>query len=334
MSQTDEQLATALRGAIDAYAAQLDPLDPTALRQQGRRVVRRRRLATAGGVTAAVAAVALAVNVLPGRGQQTEVPATNTPTSSTVVVETGSFNGIPSHTLRATIKGGNITILDEQARITGTFPIPAAGQASQPVPVSKNIVVTLVPARAARFALIGWGAGTAGMSPAKAGSSPGDLVRIGSSGLSIAATVFERASDAASPGQAMWWLADGTPMTNDETGLHGTWSDGGHTFGMWLLPKKLIGGLTDKTGGATVPIDSSRSGLVGVGTVGQAGQPSWTVAGVFVDGSVSTPTCWGRPSVMTDLGSDWTFFGNVTSGGLKDAACAWTDAAGTRHTAK
>lgn len=334
MSQTDEQLATALRGAIDAYAAQLDPLDPTALRQQGRRVVRRRRLATAGGVTAAVAAVALAVNVLPGRGQQTEVPATNTPTSSTVVVETGSFNGISSHTLRATIKGGNITILDEQARITGTFPIPAAGQASQPVPVSKNIVVTLVPARAARFALVGWGAGTAGMSPAKAGSSPGDLVRIGSSGLSIAATVFERASDAASPGQAMWWLADGTPMTNDETGLHGTWSDGGHTFGMWLLPKKQIGGMTDATGGATFPVDPVQPRLALFGTQGANGNPSWSVAGAYVRGTVIEPTCQGKTPVVTDMGSGWTYFGNVSAGIQTKVVCAWTDAAGTRHTAK
>lgn len=276
MNPTDEQLRLRLHAAIDAYADDGSPaLDPAALIASGTRLVRRRRLAVAGVVSATVGAVALAAtavvgpfdgasDVRPGGTTTGTVTSAPGPASATLTLPgSGVADGTEGTTF--VVKVGPAALADDGAPVdqsreeVGYYVEDATGRPRLLAGASTeglanratlwhgggDVVLGLVPADAAAVGLLPGRDGNTG------GSSLDGPRRLPGTRWSAVAFRLDRVPAVGERDYAVvWWRTDGTPVTNDEVGSSVSFPASGEGISVWALPGQDAIGLRSRGGGS------------------------------------------------------------------------------------
>lgn len=370
MNTTDEQFRSDLAEALDASAHDVAPFDTTFLVDAGARRVRQRRIAA--GATAAVAVLALAGGgwAVLGRGNEpivaapTPSPAAPTapaaPVDATAVLTvpgTQSEGGNPATDFRVRVSGASdltveySQVLDGTTTLLGRTLIGNGAQVLWNTP-SKDVVLGLVPREATRAGLLE-DANTGGT------TAEGDLVDL--PGTPYKAFAFRLYSVPAEPSPTltvMWWLSDGTPVSNNGVGESVVFDEGSDRYSLWALPGDQRIGMDGPDGGWSradwgATSDPRVKGIEGTSYVEDQGNGSYSarlryiyvikgelsgVAATFDDDRLVNKRVKTTP--WPQMGGTAVFIGadlptqpgpQVDGGPLGLTGLTWTDADGVRQ---
>ena len=338
----DERFRADLRGALDDAAAGVTPLDAAALIATGDRTVRRRRLAAAT-VAVAIALVG-ALAVLPGLGQRLATPIAPPTGHATLTLPLTTPTGTQDTTFTVTVLTDGTV---EYAAVRDGTAVPRGGSSLAGLDgqatigtAGDDIVLGLVPDDAVRAGLL---------TTATTGSftgAPENPVPLPGTGYSA---VGFRLADSPPPGpddlEPIWWRADGTPVTNTETGTGVVLPEAEVT--LWYLPGHGLLGAGTPTQGLTTIMSAGVDGLAfskGFGPDGTVSgmievfllpQDATDVVLSFTEGVDAQPTLdqvWpGAERLVVVARGDWPT--PRPSGDERPLATrvAWTDAGGVRQ---
>lgn len=244
MSQ-DAQFRSDLADALEDAARDVGPFDAAALVAVGRRRVARRRL-TAGGVLVAFVIAMAGGGLLLGRPSQPPVMATPTPAPATASLDVGghafSVSVEPRDTVTyAVVEDGQSLVL-ARSSIAGLGRKASVGHSD--IARFRTVVLGLVPDDAVRVALLDDG-NAGGFGPVTLAPVPGTGYR---------AFGVELLDEPTAPADlaVLWWLADGTPLSNLGPGEGLTVPDrDGVEHVVWLLAAERRIGLEGPYGGGS-----------------------------------------------------------------------------------
>ncbi len=306
MNTLDEQFRADLAEALDASAHDVAPFDTSLLVDAGARKVRQRRAAAGAGMAAGVIALAGGGWAVLNQPRQPQVAApapTVTPAPiPSVARDTTARLVVPGAegSYEVTIQAGDPLVVGFAQVIDGTvsgvekrqFPsgMSLVGQGT----VDGQVVLGVVPREAVRVNLLENG---------NAGGHGGVvLADLPGTAWKAFGVRLDMAPMAGEPITAMWWRADGTPVSDNGAGHGATIRDGEDSHLVWALPAENAVGLDGPHGGMT------------------------TSPGNVADGRITVLSggMWVTNQVDNTYGGDY-FYALIVRGTAIDAQAAWDD---------